>query len=66
MAASLHGYICMFEWIALFAAFIYGCTDDGPEHLWWYSLVAIFLVPLLNELVLNVKYLMCKSRILKP
>ena len=67
MAASLHAYICMFEWILLFAAFIYGCTDSSPfPSLWWVSLLSILLVPIFNEIILNLKYCLCKSRILKP
>ena len=67
MAASLHGYICMIEWFGCVGCFIWGCTDGTPfAQLWWVALLTILLIPLLNELILNLKGCLCKSRVLTP
>ena len=67
MAATLHAYICMFEWIACLVGFIVGLKNkDLWPPLWWVSLFTLLLIPVLNELILNIKALVCKSRVLTP
>ena len=67
MVASLHAYICMFEWIGCFSGFIYGCTatDDYP-WLWYTCLIGIFALPIFNEALLCLKGFCCKSRFESP
>ena len=65
--ASLHAYVCMIQWLTCLALFIWGLRDDTPwEPLWWVALLAILGMPIVNEIFLNLKYCLCKSRILKP
>ena len=65
--ASFHAYVCMIQWIACMVGFIWGCRDDSPwDKLWWVSLLALIFMPVLNEIILNLKYCLCKNRILLP
>ena len=67
MAASFHAYVCMIQWLACLTGFIYGLHDkEAWPPLWWVSLLALLFMPIVNEIVLNLKGLMCRSRILTP
>lgn len=65
MAASLHSWICMLEWLLCFTGFIYGVSSDSAwKPLWWVSLLCLLLVPIFNEIVLNLKAIACRSKVL--
>ena len=67
MAASFHAYVCMFEWLACLVGFIMGCSDgEAWPTLWWVSLLAMIFIPIVNEIFMNIKGIVCKSRILTP
>lgn len=67
MAASFHAYVCMIEWLLCFAGFCYGLHDKQFwPSLWWLSLIMILLFPIVNELFLNLKGVLCRSRVLNP
>ena len=46
--------------------FIYGlCNTDEYPWLWYSSLIAIFVFPIINELILCLKGKLCKGRVVK-
>lgn len=66
MTASFHAYVCMIQWLGCSAGFIYGLVDrEGTGPVWWLSLIGIVLMPVANELILNLKGVLCRKRILK-
>lgn len=67
MAASLHAYVCMLQWLGCVTGFIYGLVkrDDIP-WLWYTSLIGIVAMPIFNELFLNLKARLCRNRVRRP
>ena len=65
--ASLHAYICMLQWFTCLGLFIWGCREDTPyKPLWWIALLAALFMPIINEIILNIKYCVCRNRVLRP
>ena len=67
MTASFHSYVCMLQWLTCLAGFIYGLTarEEYP-WLWYTSLIAVFAMPIVNELFLCLKGCLMKSRVTQP
>ena len=63
----LHSFVCMLEWAVSIAAFSYGLAVDSEYSrlIWIAGLIALFTFPLLNELLMCLKYALCKSRLAK-
>ena len=67
VVASFHAYVCMIQWMTCLGLFIWGLRDDTPwDPLWWVALLALLLMPIVNEMFLCLKYACCKHRIQKP
>ena len=63
--ATFHAFVCMLEWLACLAGFVYGLKEkDKYPWLWYASLLMIFIFPILNEMVLCLKGACCRSRVL--
>ena len=62
--ATFHAYICMFQWIASWALFIWGLTPSYPfKYSWAAGLAGWLLFAPLNELLLSIKFALCKGRV---
>mmetsp|Transcript_17626 Transcript_17626/g.23799 ORF Transcript_17626/g.23799 Transcript_17626/m.23799 type:complete len:178 (+) Transcript_17626:46-579(+) len=66
MAASFHAYICMLQWLTCLTGFVYGLVSDDYPWLWYTSLIAIFVMPIINEILLCLKGYCLKSRVTTP
>ena len=62
--ATCHAYICMLEWIACIAGFIYALKKEYPfAQVTAASLGMILAFPIFNELILCIMGAICKRKI---
>ena len=64
---SFHAWVCFLEQSACLGTFIYSFFSSNKiDFLWLYSIIGLFTIPLVNELVLTIKGKMFRDRVLTP
>lgn len=63
---GIHSYVCMLEFLACLAGLIGGLVrPNWWPPLWYTSLILLFTVPVINEVLLTLKGYLFKFRILR-
>ena len=66
---SLLACICMLEWTASVFGISYGLWNaerDIWDPTWWFALIMMFCIPILNEIGLSIKGCCCRRRVMSP